>query len=46
MYLGLVVDMKLKFYSSVEKVRKSLKVRKFRGLISMFGEVTGNKLCG
>ena len=37
--------MVLKFYASVAKVLK-LKVRKLRGLILMFVEVSGEKLVG
>ena len=43
--LGLGLGMALKIYSSVENGLK-LKVRKFRGLFHMFGEVTGEKLAG
>ena len=41
--LGLVLGMALKICTSVEKGLK-LKVRKFQGIIPMFGEVTGEKL--
>ena len=41
--LGLVLDMVLKFSSSVGKESK-LKVRKLCGLILTFGEVAGEKL--
>ena len=43
--LGLAQGMVLKFYASVAKVLK-LKVRKLRGLILMFVEVSGEKLVG
>ena len=43
--LGLALDMVLKFYTSLAKGLK-LKVRKFRGLIFMFVEITGGKLVG
>ena len=42
---GLVLGMALKFYTSVAKGLK-LKVRKFLRLISMFAEVTREKLVG
>ena len=43
--LGLALGTNLKFYTSLSKGLK-LKVRKFWGLISTFGEVTGEKLVG
>ena len=39
---GLTLRMVLKFYTSVAK-RLKLKIRKFKGLISTFVEVTGEK---
>ena len=43
--MGLALDTNLKSYSSVEK-GLNLKVRKFFGLISIFVEVTEEKLVG
>ena len=43
--LGLALGTNLKFFSSMAKVLK-LKVRKIRGLIPTFVEVTGKKLVG
>ena len=43
--MGLALGLNMKFYTSVAKVLK-LKVRKFWGLVSMFVEVTGEKLGG
>ena len=41
--LGITLDMRLKFYTSVAKGLK-LKVRKFWGIIPAFVEVTGGKM--
>ena len=43
--MGLALDTNLKFFTSVEK-GLNLKVRKFFGLISIFVEVTEEKLVG
>ena len=42
-YLGLALGMAFKFYTAVTK---ELRVRKFRGLIPTFGQVTWEKLVG
>ena len=44
-YLGLALDMNLKFYNSATK-GLTLKVRKFLGVVPSFVEVTGEKLVG
>ena len=44
-YLGLVLDMALRFYAMVEKGLK-LQVRKFWRVIPTFVEVTGEKMVG